>query len=99
MTAVVSLLFVATIPAANWLLVNVGVLPAVLMVGSALVLRDIMREQGGRRWALGAIAAGAALSFALSAPGLALASVLSSAAPDPAGSRSRRRLPSDRGLT
>lgn len=72
--------FVATIPTANWLLVAFGVAPAVLVIGAGFVLRDAMRERGGRGWALAAIVAGAGLSFALAAPGLALASVLSFAA-------------------
>lgn len=86
-------LFAATIPAANWLIGNVGtscipdgpcVIPVgfgleapsgVLMVGAALVLRDIVHERLGILWALSAIAIGAALSLILAPPALALASV------------------------
>lgn len=47
----------------------------VLVVGAALVLRDIVHERLGALWALAAIAAGAVLSWWLSAPALVLASV------------------------
>lgn len=87
-------LFAATIPAANWLIGNVGVqfdpgaphlIPVgfglmapsgVLMVGAALVLRDIVHERLGAAWALAAIAVGGVLSWWLAAPALVLASVL-----------------------
>ena len=46
----------------------------VLMVGVALVLRDMIHEQGGIRLAFAAIATGAILSFAIAPPALALAS-------------------------
>lgn len=85
-------LFAATIPAANWLIGNVGtecipngpcLVPVwfgltapsgVLMVGAALVLRDIVHERLGAIWALVAIAVGAALSAFLAAPALVIAS-------------------------
>ena len=84
--------FVATIPVANWLIHNVGLVcvpngpclipvapglmapSGVLLVGLALVLRDIVQRQLGRSWALGAIGAGALLSAALAPPALVLAS-------------------------
>lgn len=84
--------FVATIPAANWLIGHVGavcvpngpcLLPVgfgltapsgVLMVGAALVLRDMVHEQFGAKIALGAILAGALLSALLASPSLAAAS-------------------------
>lgn len=85
--------FGATIPAANWVIGNVGTtcLPhgpclipvgpglmapsGCLMVGTALVLRDVVHHRLGVAWALGAIAVGAALS-GLFAPGpLVVASV------------------------
>lgn len=87
-------LFAATIPAANWLIGNVGIqfgpsephlIPVgfglmapsgVLMVGAALVLRDIVHERLGGAWALAAIAVGGILSWWLAAPALVLASVL-----------------------
>ncbi len=46
----------------------------VLMIGLALVLRDVVHERLGWRWAAGAILLGAALSFLLASPYLALAS-------------------------
>lgn len=87
-------LFAATIPAANWLIGNVGVqfgpnephlLPVgfglmapsgVLMVGAALVLRDIVHEKLGTSAALSAIALGGVLSWWLAPPALVMASVL-----------------------
>ncbi len=85
------LLFVATIPAANWMILHVGACsPAgpclvpvwpgilapsgVLLAGLALVLRDVVHEEIGRRGAWAAILAGAVLSLAVSAPALAIAS-------------------------
>jgi uncharacterized PurR-regulated membrane protein YhhQ (DUF165 family) len=84
--------FVATIPAANWLIGNLGttcvpngpcLIPVgfglmapsgVLMIGLALVLRDLVQRTLGLSWALGGILAGAALSWFVAAPTLALAS-------------------------
>lgn len=83
--------FAATIPAANWLIGNVGqcipngpcVIPVgfglsapsgVLMIGAALVLRDMVHETAGATWALVAILIGAALSLVTSSPALAIAS-------------------------
>lgn len=86
-------LFAATIPAANWLIGNVGTVcipqgpclvpvgfgleapSGVLMVGAALVLRDIVHERLGALWALAAIAVGAVLSAFLASPALVVASV------------------------
>lgn len=85
--------FVACIPAANWMIGNVGttcvpqgpclvpVAPGVmapsgvLMIGLALVLRDLVQRRLGRAWALGAILAGAVLSGAIAPPALVIASV------------------------
>jgi uncharacterized PurR-regulated membrane protein YhhQ (DUF165 family) len=87
-------LFAACIPAANWLIQNVGtfcvpngpclipVLPGltapsgVLMIGLALVLRDLVQRRLGVGWALGAIGAGAVLSAVFSPPALVVASVV-----------------------
>lgn len=83
--------FIATIPAANWMIGNVGtcipggpclvpVWPGimapsgVLMIGLALVLRDLVHRALGWQWAAGAIVIGAGLSFALAPPALAIAS-------------------------
>lgn len=85
--------FAATVPAANWLIGNVGttcipdgpcLIPVgfgltapsgVLMIGTALVLRDMVHEAGGIRAALVAIAIGGALSWFVAPPALVLASV------------------------
>lgn len=48
----------------------------VLMVGAALVLRDIVHERLGASWALAAIAFGGVLSWWFAAPALVVASVL-----------------------
>lgn len=87
-------LFAATIPAANWLIGNVGtecipngpcLIPVgfgilapsgVLMIGAALVLRDIVHERLGLLWALAAIVIGGALSAVLAPPALVMASTL-----------------------
>jgi uncharacterized PurR-regulated membrane protein YhhQ (DUF165 family) len=84
--------FAACIPAANWLIGNVGtfcvpdgpcVIPVapgisapsgVLMIGLALVLRDLVQRRLGTNWAMGAILAGAALSAIIAPPALVLAS-------------------------
>jgi queuosine precursor transporter len=84
--------FAATVPAANWLIGNVGTVcipsgpclipvgfglmapSGVLMIGLALVLRDLVHEVAGKRAALVAIAIGCALSLAVAPPALALAS-------------------------
>ena len=93
------LAFLACIPAANWMIGNVGTTCAsphgpclvpvapwgpdghplmapsgVLMIGLALVLRDLVQRRLGRGIALGAIVAGAALSGAVAPPQLVLAS-------------------------
>lgn len=86
--------FLACIPAANWLIGNVGttcipngpclvpVAPGlmapsgVLLIGAALALRDAVQEAMGRTWVAWLIAAGAAMSLALSPPALAVASAI-----------------------
>jgi uncharacterized PurR-regulated membrane protein YhhQ (DUF165 family) len=85
-------LFCLTIPAATWMIGNVGtvclangpcVLPVapgimapsgVLMVGAALVLRDLVQRRLGAAFGLGAIAVGAAISWALAPAALVIAS-------------------------
>lgn len=87
------LLFAGTIPAANWLIGNIGTIcvpdgpclipvgfgleapSGVLMVGLALVLRDIVHERLGVSWALAAIGLGAILSALFATPALVVASV------------------------
>jgi len=86
------LAFLATIPAANWMVGNVGtvcvpdgpclipVLPGlmapsgVVMIGLALVLRDIVQLLFGLGAVVVAIVLGAALSVLIAPPALALAS-------------------------
>lgn len=75
--------YISTIPAANLLITHLGTLPvglgytapaAVYMAGAALVLRDLARETAGRTAVMVAIAVGAALSWWLADPVLAVAS-------------------------
>ena len=58
------------IPVAPGLMAPSGV----LMIGLALVLRDLVQRRLGVRWAIGAIVAGAALSAGLAPPQLVMAS-------------------------
>lgn len=92
--AVLMAAFAATVPAANWLIGNVGticipqgpcLLPVgfgltapsgVLLVGLALVLRDMVHEAGGVRASLLAIAIGGVLSALFASPSLVAASVI-----------------------
>lgn len=82
------------IPAANWLIGNVGtecipqgpcIIPVapgltapsgVLMIGLALVLRDLVQRSLGVKWAAGAILVGAGLSAFFAAPTLVMASAM-----------------------
>lgn len=86
--------FIACIPAANWLIGNVGtkcipngpcLIPVgfgfdaptgVLLIGAALVLRDLVQRKLGKRVVLGAIVAGAALSGAVAPSQLVMASAV-----------------------
>ena len=79
------ILFILTIPAGNWVVMNVGTVcpldspgimspSAVLFAGLALILRDAVQSLLGKRWTLVAIAAGAALSGILSEPAIILGS-------------------------
>jgi uncharacterized PurR-regulated membrane protein YhhQ (DUF165 family) len=60
------------IPVAPGILAPSGV----LMIGMALLLRDLVQRRYGARWSLGCVAAGTALSFLIAPPALALASGL-----------------------
>jgi hypothetical protein len=84
--------FGLTIPAANWMIGNVGtvcapngpcLIPAaphlmapsgVLMIGIALVLRDLVQRRLGVGYSAGAVVVGAVLSALVAPPALALAS-------------------------
>lgn len=81
--------YIATIPAANWLVAHYGAVPVgfgyaapagVYMVGLALVLRDLAREATGRAAVLAAIAIGTLFSYFLATPALAAASAVAFAA-------------------
>src|SRR5258708_7052850 len=58
------------IPVAPGILAPSGV----LVIGVALLLRDLVQRRYGARWSLSCIAAGTALSFLIASPALALAS-------------------------
>ncbi len=84
--------FIATIPAANWLVGHVGTVcipngpclvpvwpgidapSGVMMIGIALVLRDMVQLRLGKLWSLAAIAIGAAVSAFIVPPALVVAS-------------------------
>ena len=83
--------YLACIPAANWLIGNVGtcledgpcVIPVglglsapsgVLMIGAALVLRDMVQRKYGAAPAIAAILAGSLVSLAFATPALVVAS-------------------------
>lgn len=84
--------YVATIPAANWLIGNVGdcshgpcLIPVgfglyapsgVLMIGLALALRDMVHERSGKVAAIAAIIIGTAVSALVAPPALVLASAV-----------------------
>jgi len=90
--AVFLVLFCLTIPAANWMIGNVGtvctlkgpcLLPVapglmapsgVLMVGLALVLRDLVQRRLGTEFGIAAIIAGAGISAGLAPGALVIAS-------------------------
>ncbi|MEO1793049.1 MAG: VUT family protein [Pseudomonadota bacterium] len=92
--AVFFALFTACVPAANWLIQNVGTVcppqspclipvgfgimapSAVLVVGLAFVLRDLVQRRLGIAWSVAAILIGAALSAFLAPPALVIASAL-----------------------
>jgi uncharacterized PurR-regulated membrane protein YhhQ (DUF165 family) len=84
--------YIATIPAANWLIGNVGTVclangpcmipvapgimapSGVIMVGAALVLRDLVQRRFGPKVSLACIIVGAAISAVFASPTLAIAS-------------------------
>lgn len=75
--------FILTIPAANWLILNVGLVPVgfglaapsgVFLAGLAFVLRDVVQERFGPYLAVAAIFVGAIFSAFLAPPALVIAS-------------------------
>src|SRR3546814_10855141 len=86
--------FTACVPAANWMIGNLGTVcvpdgpclipvapgitapSGVLLVGLALVLRDLVQRRLGLSWAAGAIVIGAALSATFATPALVVASAI-----------------------
>ena len=90
--AIFLVLFCLTIPAANWMIGNVGttcipngpclvpVAPGVmapsgvLMIGAALVLRDLVQRRLGIGFGIAAVLAGAAISAGVAPPALVIAS-------------------------
>lgn len=76
--------YTGSIVAANWLTNRYGLVPVApglaatagtYAAGAALLARDVVQDTAGRRAVIGAIAVGGALSWALSTPALAAASV------------------------
>ena len=90
--AIFLVLFCLTIPAANWMIGNVGTVctgeglclipvapglmapSGVLMIGAALVLRDLVQRRLGVEFGIGAIIAGAGISAAIAPAALVTAS-------------------------
>jgi uncharacterized PurR-regulated membrane protein YhhQ (DUF165 family) len=75
--------YLGTIVAANWAITQFGAVPVglglmapagVYFAGLAFTLRDFLHDAAGTVWVVLAIAAGAALSFVVASPALALAS-------------------------
>jgi len=92
--AIFLVLFCLTIPAANWMIGNVGTVcsghgpclvpvapgimapSGVLMIGAALVLRDLVQRRLGVAFGLAAVVVGAAISARLAPASLVLASAV-----------------------
>lgn len=90
--AIFLVLFCLTIPAANWMIGNVGTVcsangpclipvapnlmapSGVLMIGAALVLRDLVQRRLGVEFGIAAIIAGAGISAAIAPAALVVAS-------------------------
>lgn len=79
-------LYVAAVPATNFLFSYVGVLPIsgtgfvwhplAILVGFWLVLRDFAHREVGDRWIFAPVVVGMALSYATSSPRIATASAI-----------------------
>lgn len=77
--------FLACILAANWATTRYGLVPVgfglmatagTYFAGLSFVVRDSLHDAAGKRWTLAVIALGAALSFLIAAPFIALASAV-----------------------
>lgn len=77
--------FLGCILAANYVTTRYGMIPVgfglvatagTYFAGLTFILRDSLQDAAGKRWALATIAAGAALSFLVSDPFIALASAV-----------------------
>lgn len=77
--------FLACILAANYVTTEYGMVPVgfglmatagTYFAGATFVLRDLIQDTAGKRWVFALIALGAALSFAVAAPFIALASAV-----------------------
>jgi uncharacterized PurR-regulated membrane protein YhhQ (DUF165 family) len=77
--------FIGCILAANYVTTEYGMVPVgfgliatagTYFAGATFVLRDAVQDTAGRRWVVALILAGAALSFLISAPFIALASAV-----------------------
>jgi len=81
MKAVSVLAFIGLVVASNWLTARYGLVLDLVTAGTftaglVLLVRDWVHETAGVRWVFVAIAAGAALSFVMASPRLALASAV-----------------------
>jgi uncharacterized PurR-regulated membrane protein YhhQ (DUF165 family) len=82
---VIAVIFLGCILAANVVTTHLGMVPVgfgliatagTYFAGATFILRDALQDVAGKRWTLAVIAAGAALSFFVSAPFIALASAV-----------------------
>ena len=83
--AIAGAAFLGCILAANYVTTEYGMVPVgfgliatagTYFAGATFVLRDTVQDTAGRRWVIALILAGAALSFLISAPFIALASAV-----------------------
>lgn len=84
-TIAITAAFLACILAANYVTSRLGMIPVgfgliatagTYLAGLTFVLRDALQDAAGKRWTIATIAAGAALSFLVSDPFIALASAV-----------------------
>jgi uncharacterized PurR-regulated membrane protein YhhQ (DUF165 family) len=82
---VIAVIFLGCILAANVVTTHLGMVPVgfgliatagTYFAGATFILRDALQDVAGKRWTIAVIAAGAALSFAVSEPFIALASAV-----------------------